>query len=113
MSRSLPSERDFIARVNRRTAAFDALICPTVPMAAPPLAAFAAGRGLSRGSTCCILRNPAIVNFLDRCAVTLPIERDGEAPVGLMLVGRHGEDRRLLAIARGLEAALGPTANIT
>jgi HAE1 family hydrophobic/amphiphilic exporter-1 len=39
-------------------------------------------------------------------AITLPIERAGEAPVGLMLVGRHGEDRALLGLALGIEAAL-------
>jgi aspartyl-tRNA(Asn)/glutamyl-tRNA(Gln) amidotransferase subunit A len=53
-----------------------------------------------------ILRNPAIVNFLDGCAISLPVERAGEAPVGFMLVGRSGEDRRLLGIARGVEASL-------
>ena len=51
-----------------------------------------------------ILRNNAPVNFLDRCAITIPISPPGEAPVGLMAVGRHGEDRRLLAMALGIEA---------
>ena len=38
------------------------------------------------------------------CAITLPIQRPGAAPVGLMVVGEHGADRRLLAISRGMEA---------
>ncbi len=95
---------DFIARVDARTADFDALIMPTVAVVAPPIAAFADDRDFVRLNVL-ILRNPAVINFLDRCAITLPISRPGEAPVGLMVVARHGEDRRLLAMALGLEAA--------
>jgi aspartyl-tRNA(Asn)/glutamyl-tRNA(Gln) amidotransferase subunit A len=95
----------FIAAIDRRTAAFDALLCPTVPIVAPPRAAFSDDKDFARLNML-ILRNPAIINFLDRCAITLPIAQDGELPVGLMLIGRHGEDRLLLALALGIEAAL-------
>jgi aspartyl-tRNA(Asn)/glutamyl-tRNA(Gln) amidotransferase subunit A len=101
----LADRKRFIARVDERTDGFDALLCPTVPIVAPPIAAFAEDKDFSRLNML-LLRNPAIINFLDRCAVTLPIERPGEAPVGLMLIGRHGEDRHLLGIALGIEAAL-------
>ena len=50
-----------------------------------------------------VLRNPTIANVLDRCAISLPCHRGGDAPVGLMLVGEHGADRRLLAIAAAVE----------
>ena len=53
-----------------------------------------------------ILRNTAIINFLDRCAITLPIQPPGTAPVGLMVVGRRGDDRRLLGMALAHEAAI-------
>ena len=103
---TLAGERTrFIARVAARAEPFDALAFPTVPVVAPPFAAFADDKDYARLNVL-ILRNPSIVNFLDGCAITLPIERSGEAPVGLMLVGRTGEDRRLLALALGLEAAL-------
>ena len=95
----------FIAAIDRRTAEFDALLCPTVPIVAPPIAAFADDKEFARLNML-LLRNPSIINFLDRCAVTLPIARAGELPVGLMLIGRHGEDRRLLGLALGIEAAL-------
>jgi len=36
----------------------------------------------------------------------LPIEEPGTAPVGLMVVGRHGKDRRLLGIGIGIEEKL-------
>ena len=32
----------------------------------------------------------------------------GEAPVGLMLIGEHGADRRLLAIAAAIETVVSP-----
>jgi aspartyl-tRNA(Asn)/glutamyl-tRNA(Gln) amidotransferase subunit A len=55
-----------------------------------------------------LLRNASIINFLDRCALTLPIQAPGTPPVGLMVVGRQGEDRRLLAIGIGMETVLKP-----
>jgi aspartyl-tRNA(Asn)/glutamyl-tRNA(Gln) amidotransferase subunit A len=96
---------DLIARVAARTADFDALLMPTVAITAPPIAAFARDEDYFRLNAL-ILRNPSVINFLDRCAVTLPIQQPGTMPVGLMVVGEHGDDRRLLAVARGIEAAL-------
>jgi aspartyl-tRNA(Asn)/glutamyl-tRNA(Gln) amidotransferase subunit A len=97
---------DLIARVAARSADFDGLLMPTVAITAPPIAAFARDEDYFRLNAL-ILRNPSIVNFLDRCAVTLPIQQPGAMPVGLMVVGEHGGDRRLLAVARGIEAAIG------
>ena len=51
-----------------------------------------------------ILRNTSIGNQLDRTSITLPIHAEGEAPVGLMLVGEHGADRQILSISKGIEA---------
>jgi aspartyl-tRNA(Asn)/glutamyl-tRNA(Gln) amidotransferase subunit A len=96
---------DWIARVTAGTAEFDALLMPTVAITAPPIAAFADDREYFRLNGM-ILRNTAVINFLDRCAITLPIQPSGAAPVGLMVVGEHGGDRRLLAIARGIETLL-------
>jgi aspartyl-tRNA(Asn)/glutamyl-tRNA(Gln) amidotransferase subunit A len=95
----------FIAAVDARVEGCDALIVPTVAVVAPPITAFAGDDDFYRINAK-ILRNPNVVNFLDRCAITLPVSRPGEAPVGLMLIGVHGGDRRLLAMAQGIEAAL-------
>jgi aspartyl-tRNA(Asn)/glutamyl-tRNA(Gln) amidotransferase subunit A len=95
---------DLIARVAAATAGFDALLMPTVAMTAPPIAAFEQDREY-RHLNAMILRNTSVINFLDGCAATVPIANSG-APVGLMVVGQHGADRRLLALARGIEAAL-------
>jgi aspartyl-tRNA(Asn)/glutamyl-tRNA(Gln) amidotransferase subunit A len=100
--RLLSARADFIRRFDAETEAFDALVMPTVPMTAPPLAAFARDEDYTLLNLK-LLRNTAIINFLDRCALTLPIETPSMAPVGLMVVGRHGEDHRLLAIGGGIE----------
>ena len=97
---------DLIARMAPLTAGFDAMLMPTVAITAPPIAAFA-GDADYRRLNALILRNCSAINFLDRCAATVPIQKPGDAPVGLMIVGEHGGDRRLLAVARGIEAALG------
>src|SRR4051794_22006811 len=95
---------DLIARVAARTAEFDALLMPTVAITAPPIAAFEQDEDY-RPLNALILRNPSVINFLDGCAATIPIQHDGP-PVGLMIVGQHGADHRLLALARGIEAAI-------
>jgi aspartyl-tRNA(Asn)/glutamyl-tRNA(Gln) amidotransferase subunit A len=53
-----------------------------------------------------ILRNTALGNFFDRCSITLPCHRDGEAPVGLMLTGETMGDAKLFRLAAAIEAAL-------
>ena len=103
--RLMAGRTDWISRVAARTAEFDALLMPTVAITAPPLAAFAEDKEYFRLNFL-ILRNTSVINFLDRCAITLPIQPPGTAPVGLMVVGEHGGDHRLLAIASGIEAAL-------
>jgi len=103
--RLLRQRAEFIAGVDREAAGVDALILPTLAVTAPPIAAFAKDEDFWRLNGK-ILRNPAFINFMDRCALTLPIEPPGEAPVGLMVVGRHGDDRHLLAMGQGIEALL-------
>ncbi len=96
---------DVIARANRTTSAFDALIMPTVPVVAPRIDELASDEAYARINIL-LLRNPSIANFLDRCAISLPCHAPGTAPVGLMLVGAHGADHRLFAIAAGVEQSL-------
>jgi aspartyl-tRNA(Asn)/glutamyl-tRNA(Gln) amidotransferase subunit A len=103
--RLVNARADLIRRFDAETQAFDALVMPTVPMTAPPVAAFTRDEDYARLNLK-LLRNTAIINFLDRCALTVPIESPGTPPVGLMVVGRHGEDRRLLAIGSGIETLL-------
>ena len=94
-----------IAAVARRTAGFDALVCPTCPIIPPAIAAVEPEAEYNRINML-LLRNTAVGNFLDRCSVSLPIHRPGEAPVGLMLTGETMADKALLAAAAGVEATL-------
>jgi len=57
-----------------------------------------------------VLRNPSIANFIDGCAISIPCHCPGDAPVGLMLFGDHGTDRRLLSIAAAVEKVVSPGA---
>jgi aspartyl-tRNA(Asn)/glutamyl-tRNA(Gln) amidotransferase subunit A len=47
--------------------------------------------------------------MLDLCALSIPCHEAGRAPVGVMLMGRHMSDRRLLAVGAGVEAILRRT----
>jgi aspartyl-tRNA(Asn)/glutamyl-tRNA(Gln) amidotransferase subunit A len=98
---------EMIARVGRVSAAVDAMLMPTVPIIAPTLAELADTDTANRINLF-LLRNPSLGNFLDRCALSIPCQAKGEAPVGLMLVGEHGADRRLLAIGQAVEAVVAP-----
>jgi aspartyl-tRNA(Asn)/glutamyl-tRNA(Gln) amidotransferase subunit A len=102
-----PARAEFIQRVARITSAYDALIMPTVPVIAPALAELENDNAY-RDVNFLMLRNPGLVNFLDRCAISIPCHRAGEAPAGLMLAGEHGTDRRLLAIAAVAEKVVSP-----
>jgi aspartyl-tRNA(Asn)/glutamyl-tRNA(Gln) amidotransferase subunit A len=98
---------DFIRRIAALTAPFDALVMPTVPVIAPRLAELTADDAY-RHTNALVLRNPSIANFLDRCSISIPCHRAGDAPVGLMLIGEHDADRRLLTIAAAIEKIVSP-----
>jgi aspartyl-tRNA(Asn)/glutamyl-tRNA(Gln) amidotransferase subunit A len=94
-----------ISSFDSRTREFDVLVMPTVPIVAPRIAALDDEREYNRINLH-ILRNTAIGNFFDRCAISLPCHRVGEPPVGLMLMGETMGDAKLFSIAAAVEAAL-------
>ena len=96
---------DLAARFAARTAGYDALLLPTVAIVAPRIADCARDEDFFRFNALA-LRNTGLINMLGRCAASLPIQPPGTPPVGLMVVGEQGGDRRLLAVARGIEGAL-------
>jgi len=96
---------EVIAAVAPRTAPYDAVICPTVPLVPPAIAEVEDETEYNRINLL-LLRNTAIANFLDRCAISLPCHVPGEAPVGLMLMGEAMGDARLLAISAAVEGLL-------
>jgi|GEM_PF-2742295 len=55
-----------------------------------------------------VTRNTQPGNYLDLCGVSIPLPTaEGELPVGLQLLCRPGDDRKLLMIAMTCEEILG------
>ncbi len=84
---------------------FAALVLPTVPLAPPRLAEFADDSEYRRLNFL-LLRNPAMINFFDGCAISLPCHAPGDAPAGLMLAAPAMRDAALLGLAAAVEAVL-------
>jgi aspartyl-tRNA(Asn)/glutamyl-tRNA(Gln) amidotransferase subunit A len=103
------SRTDLIRRVGAVSARFDAMIMPTSPLVAPPIAALATEDAFFAINGM-VIRNTTLFNLLDRCAISIPCHRRGDAPVGLMLVGEHGADRRLFELAAAVEQVVSSVA---
>lgn len=84
---------------------YDAVILPTVPVIAPKISDMD-DNAQYVATNMLLLRNTAIANFLDLCAISLPCHKPGDAPVGLMVMGQNGQDSRLFEIAAQLEHLL-------
>lgn len=97
---------DYKRTVGALGAAFDAILMPTVPCIAPTIEEAGASDEEYFRWNGRILRNNGLINFLDGCAVSLPCHEPGAAPVGLMVCGTAGTDRRLLAVSAAIERAL-------
>jgi aspartyl-tRNA(Asn)/glutamyl-tRNA(Gln) amidotransferase subunit A len=89
-----------VAAMDARLSDLDVLVMPTTPIVAPPIAEVA-NPATFAARNAALLRNTAIVNFFDLCAVSLPLPT--RLPVGVMLVARNGHDRRLFQIAAAAE----------
>ncbi|WP_417518498.1 amidase [Minwuia sp.] len=92
-------------RTDRETAGFDAVLMPTVPIVPPALSELDQDDDYTRINLLC-LRNPSVGNFLNRPNISLPCHAEGDAPVGLTLMGHRGRDRALFDIAAGVEGVL-------
>jgi aspartyl-tRNA(Asn)/glutamyl-tRNA(Gln) amidotransferase subunit A len=102
----LHARRDWIAKMTQATQGFDALLSPTVPIVAPPIAALEASDDAFFAANALLLRNPSVVNMLDGCALSLPCHRAGEMPVGLMVWAGAMADDTVLAVSLAIEATL-------
>ena len=102
----LAARSQWIQRMEISLSGFDAVLSPTVPVIAPSIASvqdddkeFFRINGL-------LLRNPAVVNMLDGCAISLPCHAPGELPVGVMLWHAALHDDAVLDVALQVESAL-------
>jgi Asp-tRNA(Asn)/Glu-tRNA(Gln) amidotransferase A subunit family amidase len=99
----------WIARMEAAMQGFDAVLSPTVPVTAPPIADVAPGAERDEAFfklNGLLLRNPSVVNMLDGCALSLPCQSAGDAPVGLMIWHAALRDERILGIALQAEPLL-------
>jgi aspartyl-tRNA(Asn)/glutamyl-tRNA(Gln) amidotransferase subunit A len=96
---------------------YDALLSPTVPIVAPPLADVAPADGADPAQDAArdaeffrvnslLLRNTSVVNLLDGCALSLPCHAPGELPVGLMVWHGALRDDTVLNVALQVEQIL-------
>jgi aspartyl-tRNA(Asn)/glutamyl-tRNA(Gln) amidotransferase subunit A len=103
--RMLRQRHILAAAMDERLASIDVLALPTTAIAAPLTAPLEADNALYNRMDWLILRNTMFGNQFDLAAISLPIP-GCRLPVGIMLVARHGQDRRLLSIASGIERDL-------
>ncbi len=112
---------DWIQRTDSALSAYDAVLSPTVPITAPPIASLAPatrhGAPLDTQQqtqrdtefwrvNSLLLRNTSVVNLLDGCAISLPCHTPGQLPMGLMLWHSAMRDNSLLQLALWVETQL-------
>lgn len=98
--------REWIGRITQRLAGFDALLCPTAPIVAPPMAELVASDEAFFKANGLLLRNTFAINFMDGCSFTLPCHAPDTLPVGLMLSAPAHHDAALAGVALAVEALL-------
>ena len=101
----LAARRAFIAAVKERIVRFDALLFPTTPVIPPRIAALQTDDEFFRVNGL-VLRNPAVINLLDGCAISIPNHAEGEPPTGLMLACPGGQDHHLFRCAAAAEPVI-------
>lgn len=99
----LKSRDNLIETFNLQMASLDALLFPTVPTVAPPLEPLEKSDELYGTTNLLMLRNPTTINMVDGCAISLPMNNEGELPTGLTVAAAGGQDKKLLGIALALE----------
>lgn len=96
---------EIISRFNGRMQNFDAVVLPTVMNVPPAISALDGDQDYLRYNSMS-LRNTYMGNFLDCCALSIPANEAGAAPVGLMLMGAWGHDQNLFSVGQAVERVL-------
>lgn len=103
------ARRQWIRKMDVALQGFDAVLSPTVPLVAPPLADVAPGAERDDAFfqvNALLLRNTSVINMLDGCAISLPCQASPELPVGLMVWAGAMRDDPVLNIALQIEQLL-------
>ena len=102
----LQARQNWISRMQVAIGGFDAMLSPTLPCIAPPIAPLIVSDEAFFATNSLLLRNPSVVNLLDGCALSLPCHMSGELPVGLMVWSHAMQDDTVLAASLAIESAL-------
>jgi aspartyl-tRNA(Asn)/glutamyl-tRNA(Gln) amidotransferase subunit A len=102
---TLQARQRFIEDVTERMDGFDALLYPTTPIIPPLLSELDEDAAFTRLNGLC-LRNPAVINFLDGCSITVPMTAPDGPPAGIMISCLSGRDQQLFGIGSAVEAGL-------
>lgn len=105
----LDARRKWITKMETAMLDYDAILSPTVPIVAPPIADV--GPGAERDQAffrinAMLLRNTSVINMLDGCAISIPCHTVDELPVGLMVWAGALRDDTILNIAFQIENLL-------
>ena len=100
------ARRRWIDRMASAMRGFDAMLSPTVPIVAPAIAPLVASDEAFFAANGLLLRNTSMVNLLDGCALSLPCQREGEFPVGLMVWREALADDVVLSVSLAAESVL-------
>jgi aspartyl-tRNA(Asn)/glutamyl-tRNA(Gln) amidotransferase subunit A len=101
----LGARQSLVARAAARLAPYDALVLPTTANTPPRIADLKDDQAFTKANLLS-LRNCTLINMIDGCAISLPIHRHGEVPVGLMLAASGGSDRRIFELAAAMEGVI-------
>ena len=85
----------FIRTINAAAASYDAMLMPTTPETAPTIAEAGKDDETYFRLNFRMLRNTAVVNLFDGCALSVPCHLPGTAPVGLMIAGTQNTDHKI------------------
>jgi aspartyl-tRNA(Asn)/glutamyl-tRNA(Gln) amidotransferase subunit A len=96
----------FVRTIAAAASGYDAMLMPTTPETAPTIDETGKDDESYFRFNGRMLRNPAVVNLFDGCALSVPCHERGTAPVGLMIAGTHDTDRKILAIGLAVEEAV-------
>ena len=97
--------REMMAKFNCLASGLDGFILPTVPILPPMISEVDDDERYGPLNFLC-LRNTFLGNFLDSCAISIPMTARGEAPAGLMIMRPHGQDTELFNASAAVEAVL-------
>ena len=99
----LELRKRFIRAINAAASGYEAMLMPTTLDTAPTIAEASKDDESYFRLNGRMLRNPAIVNLFNGCALSVPCHDPGSAPVGMMIAGTQNSDRKILAIGLAVE----------